>query len=120
MLSQRTARIVARCVLAWFALYLGVAVASPVITPGRYDVICSAEGMFRLVASDDGGGSAQAGASLHCPLCTPVAAPPPPAPALDALPASLPLAYALRSIPAARLAALTAAPLPARGPPLTT
>jgi hypothetical protein len=28
-----------------------------------------------------------------------------------------PLAYVLRSIPAARLAARTAAPLPARGPP---
>ena len=28
-----------------------------------------------------------------------------------------PLSYVLRSIPAARLAAATAAPLPARGPP---
>ena len=118
MLSSRTARTVARCVLAWFALYLGVAVASPIVMPGRYDVICSAEGITRLVSSHDGG-SGQAVASLHCPLCTPVGAPPPPAPTLDAVPAALPLAYALRSIPAARLAALAAAPLPARGPPLT-
>jgi len=118
MLSPRIARTIARCVLAWFALYLGVAVASPVVMPGRYQVICSAEGITRLGASDHDG-SGQAAASLHCPLCTPAAAPPPPAPMLDAVPAASPLAYALRSIPAARLAALAAAPLPARGPPLT-
>ena len=29
-----------------------------------------------------------------------------------------PLAYVLQSIPAARIASLTAAPLPARGPPV--
>jgi len=43
--------------------------------------------------------------------------PPPPAPAALALPHSQPLGHALQPIEAARLAAATAAPLPARGPP---
>jgi hypothetical protein len=53
---------------------------------------------------------------MDCPLCATSSAPPPPVLRLSAEPAQ-PLAHVLQSIPAAHIAALTAAPLPARGPP---
>ena len=116
MSSPRTARTVARWMLAWFALYLGAAVASPLLTPGGYAIICSADGIARLVQTDDGGNVVEVRASLHCPLCVPSGAPPPPAVAPAATPL-LPLACALPPAPAAWPAALTTAPPPARGPP---
>ena len=78
MPSSRTARNVVRFMLAWFALYLGAAVASPLLTSGGYAVICSADGIVRLVQTDDAGEPGEARASLHCPLCVPAGAPPPP------------------------------------------
>jgi hypothetical protein len=116
MPSSRTARTVARFLLAWFALYLGAAVAAPLLTPGGYAVICSADGIARVVQTDDAGEPDEARASLHCPLCVPAGAPPPPAAALAATPLQ-PLLYALPSVPAAWPKALSAAPPPARGPP---
>ena len=44
MPAPRTARSVARFLLAWFALYLGAAAASPLLAPAGYAVICSADG----------------------------------------------------------------------------
>ena len=65
--------------------------------------------------TDDG--AQEMGAShLDCPLCVLTGAPPP-APPVVQLPQPQPLGHALQSIPAARIAAATAAPLPARGPP---
>ena len=117
MPSSRTARTVVRFMLAWFALYLGAAVASPLLTSGGYAVICSADGIARLVQTDDAGEPGEARASLHCPLCVPAGAPPPPAVGLAATPLQ-PLAYALPSgAGRAGRPRLTAAPPPARGPP---
>ena len=116
MSSARTARTVARVMLAWFALYLGAAVASPLLTPGGYAIICSADGIPRLVQTDDAGAPGEARTTLHCPLCVPAGAPPSPSVALAATPLQ-PLAYALPPVPAAWPAALTAPPPPARGPP---
>jgi hypothetical protein len=66
------------------------------------------------VQTDDG--AQEMGAShLDCPLCVLTGAPPPTP--VVAMPAVQPLALAVQSIPAARIAAATAAPLPARGPP---
>ena len=67
-----------------------------------------------LVQTDDGAKELPSHAP-DCPLCVQVAAPPPPPQA--ALPVAHPLAHALRPIPAAHIAARTAAPLPPRGPP---
>jgi hypothetical protein len=116
MPSSRTARSVARFMLAWFALYLGATVASPLLTSGGYAVVCSADGIARLVQTDDAGNPDEARASLHCPLCVPAGAPPPPAAAFAATPLQ-PLAYVLPAAPAAWPAAFTVAPPPARGPP---
>lgn len=113
MSALRQARLLARLVLAWFVLAVGIAVAAPVVQPQSLEMICSG-GSLKLVGTGDAGEDGLAGGlALDCPLCA-GAAPPPPA---VALPAVQPLGQVLRSIPAARVAALAAAPLPARGPP---
>ena len=111
----RQTKTLARFVLVWFALALGAAIASPLIKPQSMELICSGSGAMKLlVKSDDG--SVQVGShTLDCSLCMALGAPPPAATALPQ--AQQLLAYATQSIPSARLAALTAAPLPARGPP---
>lgn len=117
-----------RFVLVWFVLSIGVAIASPIVKPQDILLVCSASGAMKVVvknasssdtndANDDA--SSVLSSTMDCPLCMSITAPPPPAtqPAIE--PVS-PLAYALRSIPSAHIAARTAAPLPARGPPQHT
>ncbi|WP_198971948.1 DUF2946 family protein [Xylophilus sp. ASV27] len=117
MHALRQLRHLTRFLLVWFALYLGAAAASPLVAPQSFDVICSGAGMVKLVLKTADGGVHEAKASaMDCPLCAPGGAPPAPSTHGVAAPVQ-PLAYVLRAIPAARIAALTAAPLPARGPP---
>ena len=116
MPSSRTARTVVRFMLAWFALYLGAAVASPLLAPGGFAVVCSADGMVRLVQTADAGAPGEARGTLHCPLCVPAGAPPPAAVAQTATPLQ-PLVYALPPAPATWPGAVSATPPPARGPP---
>jgi hypothetical protein len=112
----RHAAFLARLVLAWFALSLGVAIASPVVNPQSLELVCSGNGAIKLlVKGEDGKATPGVQHTLDCPLCASLVAPPPVA--ANALPVVQPLGHAVRSIPAARIAALTAAPLPARGPP---
>ena len=111
----RQAHFFARLVLAWFVLALGVAVASPVINPQGMELVCSGSGAMKLLVKSDDGTQVSVGHTLDCPLCATVGAPPPVI-AQQAVPAQ-PLSYALQPLPAAHIAALTAAPLPARGPP---
>ncbi|MES2940455.1 MAG: DUF2946 family protein [Pseudomonadota bacterium] len=116
MQRLRNAATLARWVLVWFALSLGVAVASPLVKPQAVDLVCSAGGAIKLVVKGEmSDGTTAASHTLDCPLCIPLAAPPPAAQVV--LPAPQPLGRAVQPIPAARIAALTAAPLPARGPP---
>jgi len=49
----RSARTVARLVLAWFVLSLGVAVASPMVNPKAMQLICSASGSVKLLVPRD-------------------------------------------------------------------
>ena len=106
-----------RWVLLWFVLALGVAIASPLVHPRAMELVCSSVGALQVVAQGDDGTPALGAAQADCPLCVPGGAPPPVLPVV-ALPTPLPLGRAVQSIPAARLAAATAAPLPARGPPV--
>lgn len=112
----RNATMVARFVLIWFALSLGVAIASPLVKPQPMEVICTGSGAMKVLVQTDEGLQELVTLSLDCPLCAPCGAPPK-VTVVGAEPAS-PLAHVLRGIPAARLVSLTAAPLPARGPPL--
>lgn len=116
MHALRTLRLLRRLVLAWFMGSLLVAGASPLLNPQSFELICSAAGTVKLVAQGDDGAAAELGAAaMHCPLC--MVSGPPPAAVPVVLPTPLPLGRALQSIPAARIAAATASPLPARGPP---
>lgn len=118
MQTLRHARFLARLVLAWFALSIGAALASPMFNPQALDVVCSAAGAVKLVVKSEGGYDRPSGHLLDCPLCVQVGSPPAPVQADIQLPH--PLSYALRPVVAAHLAALTGAPLPARGPPAST
>ncbi|MDP3136287.1 MAG: DUF2946 domain-containing protein [Burkholderiaceae bacterium] len=111
----RTARHLARLVLVWFALSIGAAIASPLIKPQAMELICTGAGEMRLLIKSADGGEQASMSLLDCPLCTSLAPPPVGHLEVQAAPA---LARAVQSIPSARIAALLAAPLPARGPPL--
>ena len=113
--ALRSLRWLARLVLAWFVLSIGVAVASPMVAPQAMELICAGSGAIKLLVQTDDGAKELPSHAPDCPLCVQVAAPPPPQQA--ALPVAHPLAHALRPIPAAHIAARTAAPLPPRGPP---
>lgn len=102
--------------LAWFALSVGVAVASPVINPQAMELICSGSGsgsMKVLVAGEgdtwDGGSHMQ-----DCRLCVMVGAPPVPVVFAPHPPPAQPSGLVL-PVP---VATQTAAPLSARGPPV--
>ena len=104
-------------VLAWFALYLGVAVASPIVQPKAMEIVCSSTGVAKILfhAKD---GTVESGAnSMDCPLCLLGAAPPEPLQAR--LPAIPPLARKPSPPPCVHTVATMAAPPPARAPPFS-
>jgi hypothetical protein len=109
----------ARLALLWFALTLGVAVASPMVHPQSELVICTGAGMLKVVLADDGTVTTATGTdtadALFCPLCMVGGAPT--SVVVQTVEPPYALSYVLQSIPAARIAAVTGAPLPARGPP---
>ncbi|MBS0451801.1 MAG: hypothetical protein JSS14_10855 [Proteobacteria bacterium] len=107
---------IGRLVLLWFVLSLGVAVASPLVNPQQMELVCSSAGAVKVVVKTDDGARELGASHMDCPLCAIAGAPPPSADASQFV-HPLPLGHALQPIPAARLAAATAAPLPARGPP---
>lgn len=118
MHTIRQLRWLARLVLAWLVLSMGVAVASPLVHPQAMELICSGSGAIKAVIKTDDGAQELSSHTLDCSLCAQVGAPPPASQAR--LPVAHPLAHALRPIPAAHIAARTAAPLPPRGPPASS
>ena len=115
MQTLRNAHLLTRFVLVWFALFVGVAIASPLVKPQAMELICSGMGVMKIQVQGDDGSPDLKAKTLDCSLCATSCAPPPTA-NLAREPVS-PLAYVLQSIPSAIIAALTAAPPPARGPP---
>jgi hypothetical protein len=104
-----------RFVLVWFALSVGVAIASPMVQPKAMDMVCTSTGNMKLVVQGDNDSSTSFSPTLDCPLCANICAPPP---ALNtALSQPSPLSHALLPNVAAHIASLTAPPLPSRGPP---
>jgi hypothetical protein len=116
MQTLRRARYLTRFVLVWFALALGVAIASPIVQPKAMELVCAADGVMKLVvqAGDDGAAASHAH-TLDCPLCVQVLTPP--SLSVGVLEHDAPLAHAPRPQVAAHIAGRTAAPLPPRGPP---
>ena len=116
----RSARRLARAMMVWFVLSLVAAIASPLVHPQATELICSGTGVMKLLVKNadgtiDDGGTEVVSRMLDCPLCASISAPPPAAKA-TAEPAQ-PLGFRLQTIPAAHIAARTAAPPPGRGPP---
>ncbi len=113
-------------VLLIYVMTLGVAMAAPMLKAQGSNILCTSTGIKYVSASgeitdakgktQDGKPGKMQGHSLECSLCVPSGITPA-LPSLDAAPTIHTLSYATRSIPAARLATLVSAPLPARGPP---
>ncbi len=116
MQTLRNTRTLARLVLVWFALTVGAAIASPLLKPQSFDLICTGAGVMKVIPKTDDGKAPAAGLMLDCPLCATTGTPPPSASAVPE--PHQPLSYALKAVPAAHIASRTAAPLPARGPPV--
>ena len=116
--TLRNAHHLTSLVLVWFALFVGVAVASPLVKPEAVHLVCTAIGGVKLVQVDAAGADmdgAAAHTALDCPACLPLIAPP----GADLL-APLPtdnLSHVLQPLPAARLASLLGQPWQARAPP---
>lgn len=120
MQTLRNAHFIARLVLVWFALSIGVAIASPMVKPQSLQLICSGTGAIKIISSDADGKAATTPSStsthtLDCPLCAAMAAPPP----VDAnhLAFAAPLGYTSPARAAASPVPFFATPPPARGPP---
>lgn len=112
MQNLRTARFLARLVLAWFVLCLGAAAAASAMQPAGMQLVCSGGGIKVLPAG--GGEDAAPRVGLDCPLCSPAVVPPP-------APVSITLAPAVRApvLPVAthEQPQRPATSPPARGPP---
>ena len=50
MFKALTHRSLARLVLVWFALFIGVAIASPILNPTETQMVCSSAGGMKMVA----------------------------------------------------------------------
>lgn len=112
----RSSSSLARLVLAWVMLTVGVAVASPIVSPQTMQLVCTTNSGMKLVVGDNPAEESGVGSyGLDCPLCLHFAAP---APEMrSAKDIVQPLAHALLPTVAATLAAKVGAPLPPRGPP---
>jgi hypothetical protein len=107
----------ARLVLVWYVLFVGVSVMASMLQPKTMEVVCSSMGIMKLVVPGEGG-DAQVRSSMDCPLCahaTP-ALPPPTVAALAHVPDAR--LHIVQRLPEAVLIARTAPPLPSRGPPV--
>lgn len=113
--SLRKATLLARLVLVCWALVTGVAIASPLVKPANLALVCSGTGALQLLVNPGDGGEAPANATLDCPLCVSVAAPPPVIQHRIGLAPTQTHSVSLR--PALVTTTQSAAPLPARGPP---
>jgi len=121
MQRLRNARLLVQFLLACWILAMGVAIAAPLVHAQPLEMVCSVGGNMKWVASaaadtpDSDSTQKPSNGPMECPLCMSMVLPPAPTSVTPATQKGL--SYSLRPIPAAHIAARTAAPLPARGPP---
>ncbi|MET3497816.1 hypothetical protein ABIC90_004885 [Variovorax boronicumulans] len=106
---------VIRWALLWFALSLGAAIASPLVHPLSMELVCSASGSVKAIVHTDDGVHELGAGHLDCPLCM-LGGAPPAAPVVSPATAA-PVDHAVAQAAHTHIAAVAAAPLPARGPP---
>jgi hypothetical protein len=103
-------------VLFLYGLTLSIATAAPMFEGKGMSMVCTNTGIKFVNESGkivDGKATTH---TLECSFCVPTGIAPE-LPMQDAYLSVHALSYATQSIPAARLAAIVSAPLPARGPP---
>jgi hypothetical protein len=103
-------------VLFLYGLTLSVAMAAPMVEGKGMSMLCTSTGIKFVNESGKIVDGKTITHTLECSFCVPTAIAPA-LPAMDVCPPVHTLSYATLSIPAARLAAIVSAPLPARGPP---
>jgi hypothetical protein len=116
MQTLRNAHLIARFVLVWFALSIGVAIASPMVNPQGLQLVCSGSGSMKVISTDAGGKTTPVSShTLDCPLCASISAPPP----LETIGfrAAVPLGYSAPVQDTGSFTPVLATPPPARGPP---
>lgn len=109
-------RRLARLVLVWYMLFVGVSVLAATLQPQTMDVVCSSMGIMKVVVSDDGS-DAKVRTAMDCPLCAHATPALPPGAGGVQVHVQDARAYLVQRVPAAVLASRTAPPLPSRGPP---
>ena len=77
MTALRTFSALRLWVLAWFVASMGVAIASPLVHPQAFEVICSGTGAIKLMVQTDDGTVEMGAMGMDCPLCFTPSAPPP-------------------------------------------
>lgn len=117
MQHLRNANLLARFVLVWFVLSMGVAVASPLVKPQSVQLVCSASGAVKVIADGGDNDTSALRNTLDCPLCAAVSAPPPQASVLVLPPMGL--GYTLHARSDVSQPRRSSAPFPPRGPPAT-
>lgn len=113
--SLRHSRTLARLVLVWFALAMGVAVAAPAVQPVVLGGICSAAAAADGGSQPDGHSTAGSHHSLQCVMCLAAGGPP-------SAPAATPLCFSGSAVlntvrPVTVVLAERLSPLAARAPP---
>jgi hypothetical protein len=111
----RQTKTLARFVLVWFVMSVGVAMASPLVAPKVMELVCTTGGAMKMVSTGDADKAESTVHIMDCALCMAVGIPPAPISSQFTKPSSL--AHALQPIAAAHIAAATSPPLPSRGPP---
>jgi len=113
--TLRTTRLLARAVLLWWCLALGLATIAPLAQAHGSRMVCSASGAVMLVDGESGAPVGQASHGLDCALCLVTGAPSPASHTDFSVPTS---PQALISSAGANAAPWrSAAPPPGRGPP---
>jgi hypothetical protein len=117
--TPSTLRRLARLVLVWYMLFVGVSVLTSALQPANtMTVVCSTMGVMKMVVGDDGTDTGLR-TGMDCPMCAHATPALPLTPALaDSVHAASALSYALNPWVEAHLIARSAPPLPSRGPPV--
>ncbi len=115
MQTLRNAQLIARFVLVWFALSIGVAVASPMVHPEGMQLVCSGAGAMKVVVNGDDGPQSSISHTLDCPLCASISVPP--TTEIVSLSHAAPRTFGTPEAAEKHFLFVSAAPPPARGPP---
>ena len=115
MQHLRNAKLIARFVLVWFALSIGVAIASPMVKPQGMQLVCSGVGAMKVIVAGQDGKAPVVSHTLDCPLCAGISALPPME--ILAFSATAPLASVMPAEGNEIVLFELATPPPARGPP---